>query len=206
MAINDFSAMNTHAAILLAAGGSTRLGQAKQLLRRGGETLVHRATRLALGTSPARMLVVVGADAERVEGELQSECEILRNHHWQEGLASSLKVAADALSEFYGPVLILACDQPALELEHLVSLLAGARCSRSGAAATLHGGLPGIPAVVPGRWLAEAPLGGEVGFANKLRALPAAALFVLDEAVLEADLDTPNDVEYAVAAGWVERI
>ena len=37
-----------HVAVVLAAGGSTRLGRPKQLLTRDGEALVHRAARLAL--------------------------------------------------------------------------------------------------------------------------------------------------------------
>ena len=50
-----------HVAVLLAAGGSTRLGQPKQLLTRDGEPLVRRMARLLSHTSPRRLYVIVGA-------------------------------------------------------------------------------------------------------------------------------------------------
>ena len=43
----------THAALILAAGGSRRLGQVKQALTRDGEPLLRRAVRLALATAGA---------------------------------------------------------------------------------------------------------------------------------------------------------
>lgn len=54
-----------HDAVVLGAGGSLRLGQPKQLLTIGGETLVARMTRLVLATRPARTVVVMrqGHDA-----------------------------------------------------------------------------------------------------------------------------------------------
>ena len=51
----------THAVVVLAAGGSTRLGQPKQLLTQQGETLVHGVVRLSLELAPSQVLVVVGA-------------------------------------------------------------------------------------------------------------------------------------------------
>ena len=59
------------AAVVLAAGGSSRLGQAKQLILRDGiSTVRHTATSLLdAGCDPVR--VVVGASAERVTAELR---------------------------------------------------------------------------------------------------------------------------------------
>ena len=61
--------INAHAAVVLAAGASTRLGRPKQLLRRDGETLLHRMVRLAAGT-----------------GSVSSEPEVMRQdthgHVW----------------------------------------------------------------------------------------------------------------------------
>ena len=49
------------AAIVLAAGGSSRMGSPKQLLRFGGESLVRRAATTALGSHCSKVFVVVGA-------------------------------------------------------------------------------------------------------------------------------------------------
>ncbi len=55
-----------HAVVLLAAGGSRRLGAPKQLVDVDGESLVRRAARAALATDPSQALVVVGAHADAV--------------------------------------------------------------------------------------------------------------------------------------------
>src|SRR6188768_4275154 len=59
-----------HGVIVLAAGASTRLGEAKQLLTIGGETLVHRTARLGLETGPVECVVVCGTDADKITASL----------------------------------------------------------------------------------------------------------------------------------------
>ena len=54
------------AAIVLAAGASSRLGQPKQLLVHGGETLIERAIRLANEAGVTPVLAVLGAHYERI--------------------------------------------------------------------------------------------------------------------------------------------
>jgi len=54
--------------VLLAAGPSSRLGQAKQLVEAGGECLVTRSARLALALQPAQLRVVSGCEAAAVKG------------------------------------------------------------------------------------------------------------------------------------------
>ncbi|KAF1705943.1 nucleotidyltransferase family protein [Pseudoxanthomonas sacheonensis] len=196
---------NPHAAIVLAAGGSRRLGRAKQLLTRGGETLVHRAVRLASLTQPQRLLLVIGAHADEMrEAVADLRVEILVNNDWQEGLASSLRMAVNALNES-GSALILGCDQPALEQSHLQRLLSGAAVSASGCAATLHGAAPGIPAVASAVVLREAHgLHGDRGLRGALQKLSSDSLYLLEAAELEFDLDTPADLEKAVMGGWID--
>ena len=57
--------MRNIGAIVLAAGGSTRLGQPKQLITIGGETLVRRIVNAARAAGCARVTVVVGGAAFR---------------------------------------------------------------------------------------------------------------------------------------------
>lgn len=200
-------AVSPHAAVLLAAGGSRRLGRPKQLLTRDGETLVRRAARLALDTSPRRLLVVVGAHRDRVAAALSGlACEIVRNPLWERGLAGSLQAAAAALGGEDCAVLVAGCDQPALEAGHLRTLLAGAAGSVSRCAATRHGDdAPGIPAVVPAALLARAhALEGDRGLAPLLRTLPRGDVPLLDAPELGFDLDTEQDVRAAIARGWLD--
>jgi len=197
---------NPHVALVLAAGGSRRLGHPKQLLMRGGETLVHRAVRLALATQPRRLLVVCGGHADEVRKEVADmRVETVFNDTWQEGLASSLRVAVAALGANEDRALILGCDQPALEEFHLQRLLEGAAASASRCAATLHGAARGIPAVASAPMLGEARhLRGDSGLRGALQRLRSDSIHLLDALELQLDLDTPADVENAIAQGWID--
>lgn len=193
--------------VVLAAGGSVRLGRPKQLLTRDGETLVHRAARLALETAPRRLFVVVGAGHDAIGQAIRDiPCELIHNPAWEEGLGSSLRAAASRLQGEGSPVLVLACDQPALERQHLSALLDGARTAASRCAATWHGDVPGVPAVVPGAWFEDASsLSGDRGFGRRLREQPDGSVFDLRATELEFDIDTQDDVERAVRLGWLDR-
>jgi molybdenum cofactor cytidylyltransferase len=202
--------VSQHAAVVLAAGGSLRLGRPKQLLKRQGEALVQRALRLAQATHPRRTLLVLGAQAEAIAGRLHlQEVERIDNPHWAAGLSSSVQVARDALassmvSSEATSVLFLVCDQPALEAAHLQALLTAAQAWESGYAATVHGGRLGVPAVVPWKQLAQASLHGDAGLRGLLNGehVPAIARIAAPE--LAFDVDTPEDVREAVAQGLLD--
>jgi len=196
--------MSTHAAVVLAAGGSRRLGRPKQLLRRQGETLLHRAVRLAALTQPQRLLLVVGAGREAmIEAIADLDAEIELNPDWSTGLAGSLRCAAAALHAHAGAVLLLGCDQPALEASHLSQLLTGA--DGSGHAATMHGNNLGTPAVIPVAALQTArTLQGDIGLRAYLTSLPDTAVWRLHAPELQLDIDTADDVQLAISRGWLD--
>jgi molybdenum cofactor cytidylyltransferase len=200
------SAASGHVAVVLAAGGSRRLGRPKQLLTRDGEALVHRAARLAQETSPQRLLVIVGAHRDVVVAALSGvDCEVVFNPEWERGLACSVHAAAAALTGHDGAVLIVGCDQPALTRSHLQALLGAAAMAASHCAATLHDGLPGIPAVVPHAMLSQASMpDNDRGLGAQLRELPRTAIFTFDAPELGFDLDTGDDVRTAIALGWLD--
>ncbi len=196
-----------HVAIVLAAGGSRRLGRPKQLLTRQGETLVHRAVRLAAATHPSRVLLVTGGHGDAVRDAVADiEVENVLNTAWEEGLAGSLRTAALALQGDPARCLVLGCDQPALQLPHLQALLHGAASAASGCAATMHGGARGIPVVVGADMLAEArESSGDRGLRAALQRLPRDSIHLLAASELRFDLDTPADVQQAIEAGWIDR-
>lgn len=194
-----------HAVVVLAAGGSTRLGQPKQLLTRAGETLVHRAVRLALETSPAQVLVVVGAHGDSISACVADlGCEVVINGEWQSGLAGSLHTAGEHLAADVQSVLVLVCDQPALERQHLETLLEGARATEAGSAATMHGNALGVPAVVPRDWFRSIDVAGDKGFGSRFRQQRMAGIFQLDAHELGADIDSPQDLARVRTLGWLD--
>jgi molybdenum cofactor cytidylyltransferase len=108
--------MRDVAAIVLAAGGSTRLGQPKQLLTIKGETLVRRIVNAATEAGCMHIAVVVGGLRDRIAEELHgTAAEVVVNEDWQRGLGTSIKrglarlVRADPKLE---AVILLVCDQP----------------------------------------------------------------------------------------------
>jgi molybdenum cofactor cytidylyltransferase len=100
------------AIVLLAAGGSTRLGQPKQLVPVDGEALVLRTARSLLRLEPAAMLVVTGCDSDRVKEQLAGlPLQIVHNAEWKEGMGTSIACGVKNLPERIGGVLIMLCDQ-----------------------------------------------------------------------------------------------
>jgi len=137
----------TAAAVVLAAGGSTRLGEPKQLLRLAGETLVRRAVRIALEAGCAPVVAVLGAGAAAIECELDgSGAEIAINPDWAQGLGTSIRCGLTHCSNA-DAVLLLACDQPFITPALLRTLLEAQATSGQPIAAAQYADTLGIPAV-----------------------------------------------------------
>jgi len=180
--------------VVLAAGGSSRLGRPKQLLASGGETLVHRAARAAGGSGADETLVVTGAYAGRVAGAVADlALPVVENRAWQEGLASSIRCGVRAAGERgSSAVLLVLADQPRVGSALLARLLGALREEGRELVACRYLGLLGAPALFAGPWrelLLE--LRGDRGargllraHAERVRAVPfePAALDVDDEA------------------------
>jgi CTP:molybdopterin cytidylyltransferase MocA len=185
-----------HGVVVLAAGRSQRLGLAKQLLCIDGETLVHRATRLGLGTAPADCVVVCAQVPGAVSEALADlACRCLPCVDAAQGMSASLRCALRALSPECAAALILLTDQPHLDAAHLQALLAGWGGATDRAAASAYGGCIGVPAVLPRSWFADLEqLDGDTGARALLRARRA-EVCVVEAAQLAADIDSPDDLD-----------
>ncbi|EMY32637.1 hypothetical protein D477_019111, partial [Arthrobacter crystallopoietes BAB-32] len=122
-------------AILLAAGGGTRLGRgAKALLPYRGRTLVeHLAGELRAGGC-TDVVIVLGAGADRVRRDCRLDgCIVVDNPDWESGMASSFRagVAAAARAE---TVLVALVDQPDVSADLVQRLLQQHRPGRITAA------------------------------------------------------------------------
>jgi molybdenum cofactor cytidylyltransferase len=139
------------AAIVLAAGASTRLGQPKQLLRLDDETLLHRTVRLAAESGCAPVFVILGFEADRMRQELHGlEARPVLNPDWQSGMGSSLRSGIEAVTkENPQPqkALVLLCDQPSLSAEILSILLQTSAEKKSLITASSYAGRSGVPAI-----------------------------------------------------------
>lgn len=184
-----------HDAILLAAGASTRLGYAKQLIEVDGEPLLRRAARALLATSPLELIVVLGHEAERMRDALAglSLRAIVAPDH-AEGLSASLRAGIAALDARCAGALIALTDQPALDAVHLVALRDAWRRAPDRAVASAYANVLGVPALLPRAWFAQiANLRGDTGARELLRA-HAHDVIAIAAPALEHDLDTPADL------------
>jgi molybdenum cofactor cytidylyltransferase len=101
------------AGIVLAAGGSSRLGTPKQLLEWHGVPFVRHVAQRALDAGLAPVVVVTGAYSPEVEAALQGlEIQTAYNPDWEKGQSSSVKVGIRALSPENGSAIFLLSDQP----------------------------------------------------------------------------------------------
>ncbi|MGC9333031.1 MAG: nucleotidyltransferase family protein, partial [Anaerolineae bacterium] len=74
-------------AVVLAAGGSSRMGQLKQLLDVAGHPMVRRVVQVVRSAGVDQIVVVVGAHADAVKQALDGlPVQIVRNRHWTEGM------------------------------------------------------------------------------------------------------------------------
>jgi molybdenum cofactor cytidylyltransferase len=110
--------------VLLAAGGSSRMGRPKQLLRIEDEALVTRIARRLIDLDPDSMLVVTGSAAQAVIDQLSGlPVQIVHNLRWEEGMAGSLAVGVKNLPAEIEGVLIMLCDQWQVGCEDLQELV-----------------------------------------------------------------------------------
>lgn len=162
------------AAVVLAAGASTRLGAAKQLVEFRGVPLVRRAAEAAIAADANPVIVVLGARATEVAGALLdlAGVHLELNERWCDGLASSLVAgvrAATRLDARCDGVLIIAADQPLVDDAALRALV---DAFREGAriVAAEYSGTIGVPAIA-GREHFESllELDGDAGAGRWLR-------------------------------------
>lgn len=103
----------TIAAIVLAAGGSSRFGQPKQLLDFHGQPFVRVVAENALRAGLSPVIVLVGAQAGEIKTALQGlPVVIVENQNWQSGQASSIVAGVRSLPAPTGAALFLLADQP----------------------------------------------------------------------------------------------
>ena len=112
------------ASILLAAGPSSRLGQAKQLVKFDGESLVRRAACQLLNLNPVSVTVVTGFASDAVKHELYDlPVRFARNDNWEQGMGGSIACGIQNISAEVDGALITVCDQWRLEDIDLVRLI-----------------------------------------------------------------------------------
>jgi molybdenum cofactor cytidylyltransferase len=188
------------AAIVLAAGRSTRMGAENKLLADlGGKPMVRRVVEAALASRARPVLAVTGHQAASVVAALAGlDVIFVANPDYASGLSSSLKAGIAAVPAACDAALILLGDMPQITGAHLDRLIAAfAAEERAAIIVPAHEGKRGNPVLWPRARFAEMlQLEGDAG-ARRLLSTHAGHVREVDlgtDAVF-ADVDTPEALE-----------
>jgi molybdenum cofactor cytidylyltransferase len=114
------------AGLVLAAGGSKRLGQPKQLLPFRAATLLDHTVTTARGCPFDQLLVAIGGSADEVRAQVDlSGADVVVNDGYGEGCSSSIGAAMEALDARARLLVLLLGDQPGVTAGTVTALLAG---------------------------------------------------------------------------------
>lgn len=111
-------------AIVLAAGGSTRMGRPKALVEIGGRTALERVVEACRKGGCSPVFVVVGSDAEAVGAAARAAgAEVVENGAWARGRSTSVKAALPHLPAGVPGVVVFPVDHPLVEYGVVLDLL-----------------------------------------------------------------------------------
>jgi len=112
--------------LVLAAGGSRRLGRPKQLLRYGGATLLDHTLATARACGLRQLICVVGGGAEAIRDAVDlSGFDVVENRAFGEGCSSSIAAALPAVDARSDALVLMLGDQPGVTPSAVAELLAG---------------------------------------------------------------------------------
>ena len=112
--------------LVLAAGGSKRLGQAKQLLPYGGAPLLGHVLQTARSCPFDQLLCVVGGASAEVRRWVDlREVEVVENEHYDDGCSSSIAAALEHVHEGCDVLVLMLGDQPGVGVANVEALLTG---------------------------------------------------------------------------------
>jgi molybdenum cofactor cytidylyltransferase len=114
------------AAIVLAAGRSTRMGSVNKMLAEiGGKPLVRIAAEQAVASHAHPVIVVTGHEREKVEGALKGlPVRLVHNKNFAEGLGTSLKTGISAVPEEADAAVVCLGDMPQVDAALINRLIA----------------------------------------------------------------------------------
>jgi len=128
------------------------MGRPKQILQVGGRSLLRRAAEAGANTACCPLVVVLGAHAELLKGELSGiPAEIAINLNWERGIGSSIRCGIQHLVDRALPleaVLISLCDQPLVSDAAFRRLITAHRLSGRSVTVSTFGDTLGPPVVV----------------------------------------------------------
>lgn len=183
--------------LVLAAGSSSRLGSAKQLLSFQHKSLLDITIDAAKGAATGRIIVILGGNHQLIESAVkQPEVRLMFNPDWEEGISSSIRLGITAfLEEENNPdaVILTVCDQPYISSGLLKTLIEKAEVEGKSIVSSAYEETFGVPVLFHQQYFRElAGLKGKEGAKTLLRKYREEVSTVPFEDG-GIDIDTPED-------------
>ena len=185
-------------AVILAAGMSLRMGEAKQLLRLGENTLLGHVLENVRNSSVNEIVLVLGHAAETIKERVAiHSLKVVINEAYRQGMGTSLRAGLSALPAGVNAALIVLADQPFVRPATLDLLIDQYRQSNAQIVIPIYKGFRGNPVLLDRSVFSEVmALSGDIGcraiFGNHLEGIVKVP--VEDVGIL-LDLDSKDDFE-----------
>lgn len=156
---SDTPSKSQIAAIILAAGASTRMGTPKQLLPWQGRSFLRSITETAIGAHCHPIIVVLGAYSAQIKPEVCNlVVQVVDNPEWQMGMGSSISKGIQALLSqnlVIDAAILLLCDQPLVSMHTIQQMQSIYEATHQPIVASAYEDTVGVPALFHAKFFPE---------------------------------------------------
>jgi molybdenum cofactor cytidylyltransferase len=184
--------------VVLAAGGSSRMGRPKQLAELDGRPLLAHVLAAAAEAPLDRVVVALGGAADEVLDRVDlGRAEPLVVEGWAAGMGHVLASALDRAGGDWGAVVVLLGDQPLVPAGAVARVVEAWRAGAGPVVTATYGGRPGHPKLFDRRLLPDLlRLTGDAGARDLVAAHPGWVHRVeAGDLGSDADIDVEADLE-----------
>ena len=185
-------------AVVLAAGMSSRMGETKQLLRLGVNTLLGQVLEHVRSSRAKDIVLVLGHEAEKIKEQVSTDnLTVVINESYQQGMGASLRTGLAALPPGVNAALIVLADQPFIRSKTLDLLMDQYMRSNAQIVIPTYKGFRGNPILLDRSVFSEVmALTGDIGcraiFGNHLEGI---VKFPVEDIGILLDMDSKDDFE-----------
>lgn len=189
------SQRGTVAAVVLAAGSSSRLGQPKQLAPIAGRPALAYTLDALRASRVDRIMLVLGHAADEIAAALDlTDITVVRNDAYAEGQSTSVRAGVKSLGDDVAAALMVVGDQPLLAPTVVDAILRAYEQTGGPLIVPVYDGEWGNPVLLArATWLLLENLKGDTGARPILRKHMDMVLEVPVPGSLLDDIDTPDD-------------
>jgi molybdenum cofactor cytidylyltransferase len=183
-------------AMILAAGESRRMREAKLLLPFRGKTIIETIIESVIRSKVDKILVVLGSDIEKIEEKIKSfPLEFAFNPDYRSGMLSSIQRGFKALPKDAQAVLIILGDQPSVSSKVINKIIAAYKKTGKGIVLPVYKKERGHPVLIDTKYRQEvAKLSPKIGLRKLVYNRPDDILEVkVETSSVLRDIDDAED-------------